>query len=306
MKWIKEQTKINENIKLLKLRDLLYNKAKLLNIIAIFFSTIPMIYTIIINNLEVIKIKNRSLGNDELGVIISILVATIVYMISYKINKYKLDSNILRQLYDCKVFKIRGNKFIIPTCLRKELEDISVNETDKEKYGKWYGEEFIGKKEYDILICQVDNLLYTTYLYQKLKKILDKVIGSILVLMISSIVYSCFKGHIIEVFFQWTVPFSTIMVMLVTVWSKLSRNIDDYNEIIEIIKSDIEGNKIDERYIEALQDKILINRLNDVLIPNKLRSFYLTEGNDYKAKLNEFKQWLIKYNKENIEKLELK
>lgn len=49
---IQNRTKEDENIKLLKLRDILYDKAKLLNNIVIILSILPIIYTIIVNNLD--------------------------------------------------------------------------------------------------------------------------------------------------------------------------------------------------------------------------------------------------------------
>lgn len=288
--YIQDKTEELENIKLLKLRDILYDKAKLLNYIAIFTSMIPIVYTIIVNNFKFEIFNTRTLlGVDELGIIVSLLVSSIISILSSKINNYKLESNILRQAYDCRIFEIRGNKFIIPEETKKTLEDITIDGKDRIRYEKWYGEDFTNNKYYDILICQVDNLLYTMYVYSKLKKTMDKIILCIISFILVLISYSIFNGLIIQTFFKVIVPFSPVFAIIFTTWEKLRNNIDDYKNKMKIIKEDVEADMIDIIYLEAIQDKILINRLNDVLIPKVLREHYLKPGNEYKIELHNFK-----------------
>lgn len=287
---IQERTEEIESIKLLKLRDSLYDKAKLLNNLVVVTSIIPIVYTIIVNNLEFDFFNTRTLlGVDELGVIISLIVSSIISILSSKINDYKLESNILRQAYDCKVFEIRGNKFIIPKETKEILNGINIDEKDKIRYAKWYDEEFTNNKYYDILICQVDNLLYTMYVYSKLKKTIDKAILMIVVFILLLISYSIFNGLIIQALFKVIVPISPIFAIVFTTWEKLKNNIDDYKSKMEMIREDVLKDRIDIIYLEAIQDKILINRLNDVLIPKALREHYLKPGNEYKIELQKFK-----------------
>lgn len=256
-------------------------------------SLIPILYTIVVNNykLEIFN-KTMALGVDELGVIISLIISSIISRLTSRINYYKMESNVLRQAYDCKIFEIRGNKFIIPESTKKTLENIIIDEKDKKRYGCWYGNEFTVNKYYNILICQVDNLLYTMYLYSRLKKTVDIVMKLLIGFIVILISYSIIENTIIQVLFKIVIPFLPIISIVFSTWEKLKNNIYDYENKLEIIREDIELNNIDFIYLEAIQDKILINRLNDILVPKYLREFYLKEDNEYKKALKKFKKEL--------------
>lgn len=292
---IQSRTRNLENIKLLKLRDILYDKAKFINNIVIILSLIPILYTILVNimDFEIFDSK-KLLGLDELGVIIALLMGTFIYLLSSKIAHYKFESNILRQNYDCRVFQIRGNKFIIPDKTKSTLEKIKIDEKDRKRYQDWYGDRFINNKDYDVLICQVDNLLYTMYLYSRFKKTMKTIIFLLGVVILAAIGYGLYQGKTVEIFFKFIVPLSPILAILYTTWEKLKNNIYDYKDKIEEIKKDIEKGKIDALYLEAIQDKILINRLNDILAPKILRERYLKEGNEYKEELEVFNEYAHK------------
>jgi hypothetical protein len=289
------------NIKLLKLRDILYDKAKKLNKIVILLSIIPIIYTIIVNNFNIIIFNSEKvLGIDEFGVIIALIVSSIITILSSKINNYKLDSNILRQAYDCRVFKIRGNKFIIPEKTKIVLENTVIDKNDKKRYENWYDGEMTNNWCCDVLICQIDNLLYTMYLYSRLKKIMDIIIWGLIISILALISYGLFEGIIIKILFKFIVPIFPMLTIVFTTWTKLKNNIYDYENKMETIKEDARKNEIDNIYLESIQDKILINRLNDVLVPKVLREFYLKPGNEYKLELKKFNDYIIELKIKNV------
>lgn len=301
--WYREEIKMNfivrntrniDNIKILKLRDRLYTKAKRVNNLIFIIGIIPIIYTLIINfmPIEFEILEEMSIDLNEIGLIISIFISSIIYVMSEIIGRYKLESNILRQAYDCKVFNIRGNKFILSEKTYIALNKIEVSKKDIDYYEYWYGNEFGESDILNILICQVDNLLYTVYSYRRLKKTLSCIIFIIISILIFIIIQGTYTGELTSIFLKLIIPCTPIFSVVISKWSKLEKNVVECRKIIDEIKRDIERGLVDTLYLEAIQDKILINRLNDILIPKILREYYLKENNEYKVILKEFKVWI--------------
>lgn len=176
------------------------------------------------------------------------------------------------------------------------LDNISLDKKDKARYEDWYHGDFSSGWFHNVLICQVDNLLYTMYLYSRLKKTMDRIIWILGLSIMTAITYGLYQGLVIEVFFKLVVPLSPIIAIVFTTWSKLKDNIYDYDSKLKTIKDDVEKGIVDNIYLEAIQDKILINRLNDVLVPKLLREHYLKPGNEYKIELKEFNDFIIERN----------
>lgn len=160
-----------ENINLLRARDATYHIARKINSVVIGLAVIPVIYSVL-SNITGFKLSkylgiDRYLSERLLSFLISVFIYSLTQILTYYVKKYKEVSNNLRELYDCKVFKLPVNK-----SLMKYNEDKKLQYCHKQKmfelYPIWYGETFCDLDELNVLTCQADNIIYTNILYKRL------------------------------------------------------------------------------------------------------------------------------------------
>ena len=87
-------------------------------------------------------------------------------------TKYLIISNTFREFYDCQVLEIEENSLLVDHSIIRQYIHFSKKKQDKPKYKVWYEEIFSDDDANNTLCCQMDNVIYTYYVYKSYKKLL--------------------------------------------------------------------------------------------------------------------------------------
>ncbi|MGG3470367.1 S-4TM family putative pore-forming effector [Neobacillus pocheonensis] len=292
---ILRQTRNRENIKLLMARDFSYHQARKLNWVTIFLAVIPIIYSII-SKLTGFKLSeythlDKFINEKMIGVILSIIVYLMTLAISEKIKRLKEFSNRLREQYDCNVFNLPLNKYMMKIPSHQEIDKYSEKQKELELYSVWYGEKFTSNHLLNIVVCQADNISYAAFLYKKLNNLLF-IFSSILIMMLIVIVFTL--NNFEKVFFNVLVPSFTIFTIIFKVTYKSTTIQKEYQHLLNLIKEDAFAENIDLMNLRMLQDKIFQTRSNDIITPKMIREKLLGENNEYKTFFYSFRENIYK------------
>lgn len=314
-----------ENIDLLKARDYYFDTAKRIERFKKFFVNLPA--AILIGSYVVLGVlfflkfrfslaaydKIDGFVNDYLEYIIGFVTITVFFIslvMDKVISERKEISNMLREEYDVRVFGLKKNMFAynskekdIDKYLRK-----AKYVKDYYKYEVWYGEVFCDDRNKNILCCQMDNIIYTYYVYGDMYKVFVKKFIACVLLMAAVIVISLNLVNPFLVFFAF-------VEVLETVWDEIStcKEMKEKNEILINIVGDESKKDIIERdfpfYLRSLQDSVINNRNNALSAPKKIRKDYLKEGNIFYQRLDDIKKIYLDENSvtmpENADDLEI-
>lgn len=295
-----------ENIDLLKARDYYFDTAKRIERFKKFFVNLPA--AILIGSYVVLGVlfflkfrfslaaydKIDGFVNDYLEYIIGFVTITVFFIslvMDKVISERKEISNMLREEYDVRVFGLKKNMFAynskekdIDKYLRK-----AKYVKDYYKYEVWYGEVFCDDRNKNTLCCQMDNIIYTYYVYGDMYKVFVKKFIACVLLMAAVIVISLNLVNPFLVFFAF-------VEVLETVWDEIStcKEMKEKNEILINIVGDESKKDIIERdfpfYLRSLQDSVINNRNNALSAPKKIRKEYLKEGNIFYQRLDDIKK----------------
>lgn len=177
-----------DNIEFLKARDYYFNKAKKYNKWKNAITQLPaymlvLSYMVLLASYVIQKYFNVKIFDDVnrfcenpleyvIG-IVTIVSFVVALCLNRVVSKNKDISNMLREEYDLRVFKMKRNIFAYGDVKEKKDEYLKEAKYVKDyyKYEVWYGEIFSDEREKNVLCCQMDNIIYTYYLYGDMKKI---------------------------------------------------------------------------------------------------------------------------------------
>lgn len=94
--------------------------------------------------------------------------------IENQLNRYREVSNLFREQYDVDVLGFPCNPFIhdeFSEEQQKMYEEGARKYRDYQKYEAWYEEVFPDNHYANVICCQMDNVLYTLYVYQEVIKL---------------------------------------------------------------------------------------------------------------------------------------
>lgn len=280
MNAILKNTHKKENINLLKARDYYFDIARKYNVLKIGIVCLPSIMLIITYIPYIAKISWIENGRDYIIGLISIIVFIFVqFKIKNVIDKNLYISNAFREKYDCNVFEIAENPFEYTLDNYSQYMEKAKKVRDYDLYEVWYGEIFCDKKGRNIICCQMDNIIYTYFIYRAYRKF------SILIPVLLFILTSLFF-----MFYGKNVGF-LVFISIFNILQMYIESIDDTSKLIknnlEIMGSaEEESSQIikaldneDTAIIRMLQDRILNNRNQNLYVINILKRAVFTEGN---------------------------
>lgn len=280
---ILKQTHKKSNIDLLKIRDKHFNVARRLNRVVTACAFLPVIVAtisyIFMNIAWVDDYRDLYIG------VLTFLMFVIVHFILKRIISHHLDiSNAYREEYDCRVFNIKENRFahkIDNPSYENEADKIITSREDMNKYEVWYHEMQVDSKNRNILISQLDNIIYTFYIYKSYKWLLT-IVRIILIALFLAVSLIFASG-------DWKV----IVLTLVASFTVLQLLIEDYSNTNEMIKRNkslmeylldkdgeirqsIDDETQGKELIRSIQDQIIDNRRQSIFVPSFIRKIYLT------------------------------
>lgn len=283
------ETHKKKNINLLRVRDYYFDKARKLNTYRIICVAFPIVllvasYLPFVNCYDIFdKYRDYYIG------ILSIFLFFAARKINAEIQKSLIISNVFREEYDINVFNIDRNKYAYDTDIIAQYIDVSNNCTnDSKKYEHWYEEIFTEENKNNVLCCQMDNIIYTYYVYRDTKKIYT------IFLMISVL------GVALLWFFVAIPSFIFLSIIsLFSLFQMFIEYIDVCNELIENNEKIRQKVLFDEEVItdidlRCIQDSIINNRNRSLFIPKYIRNKYLRDGNPYYEDLNDVRTKMFK------------
>ena len=284
-----KNTHRKENIDLLKARDYYFDKARVWNNWSRFFVLLPPIilaltYLPFLSSIKIIDDKRDIL----IGVISIVSFLIIHFVCKERKEKYFEISNAIREVYDCNTFKLPRNPFAYGNKNLSEYIDKCKYVNDYYKYEIWYKEIFCDSHPRNVLIAQMDNMVYTYEVYKNFKLFIA---GNFIIAMLLSIVSLYFGIYV----------FVLVLISMFNVVQDCMERLSNTNDLIKrnyglmnIVKT--ENKHITERLdrgdmsiLRMLQDVVISNRNQSLFIPKYIRKRYLREDSIFYKTLNEFK-----------------
>ena len=282
------ETHKKQNIDLLRVRDLFFDKARKLYKFRTFSMVLPVILLVASYLPFISRITVLDMYRDYYIGVISIVLFFVTDLIDDKMQEYLEISNTFREQYDVNVFGIEQNKYIYDNALIAQylpLADTSVH--DSKKYEYWYEEIFCEEPLGNILCCQMDNIIYTYYVYRSTKKLYTAAVAAVAVLMVVLWIVVGTPSFLILSILS---AFSVVQMFLeyIDVCSELIDNNQKLRE--KLLHGDEKVSEIDVR---CIQDCIVTNRNRSLFIPKYIRDKFLKDGNPYYMDLNEVRKKLL-------------
>lgn len=288
MKNILKNTHRKENIDLLRVRDYYFDKARVLNRLKkllVYFPAILMVVSYF-SWLPYYDWVNEN--RDNIINAITILSFVVIhFFLDRFIGNYLNISNAYREKYDIKVFGIEENPFAYAMNGDEDYTEKARLYPNIAKYEVWYGEIFDDDNNRNIICSQLDNIIYTYYVYKHYRKFNAMTFG----LMIGSMmVFSCANG--------------ALVLGLMSVFNIAQKFIEERTNINELIKSNYGIMELVKRdrariiteldsgnisILRTLQDMIINNRNKSIFITKFVRNLYLKDSSVYYKKLDEYK-----------------
>lgn len=300
-----------ENIEFLKARDYYFNKAKKYNKWKNAITQLPaymlvLSYMVLLASYVIQKYFNVKIFDDVnrfcekpleyvIG-IVTIVSFVVALCLNRVVSKNKDISNMLREEYDLRVFKMKRNIFAYGDVKEKKDEYLKEAKYVKDyyKYEVWYGEIFSDEREKNVLCCQMDNIIYTYYLYGDMKKIyFAKLFLCAAVMFLAVLASGVFK--LVHPFLVGVAFFDLIKTIIeeISVCSEMkSKNM----ELKKVVEDDGFYKKMHvdiELTLRCLQDCVMYNRDNSLFAPKIIRDKYLKEGNEYYKELDNIKKRIL-------------
>lgn len=288
MKSILKNTHRKENIDLLRVRDYYFDKARNLNKlkrILVYFPAILLVvsYFSLLPNYDWVD-DNR----DYVINTITILSFIVIHFVLDKFIGNHLEiSNAYREKYDVNVLGIEENPFAYS--VEGDYNDKARFYPNIPKYELWYGEIFDDNNNRNIILAQLDNIIYTYYVYRFYRNYntanFALIIGFMTAFSIAFANASLVLG-LMSVF--------NIAQMYIEERANINELIESNYYIMEFVKQNRERiiNELDngnESILRMLQDTIINNRNNSIFISKFARNLYLKDSSVYYKVLDEYR-----------------
>ena len=278
-----KQTHKKSNIDLLKIRDKHFDVARRLNRLVTICAFLPVLVatiSYIFMNIDWVD-DYRDL---YIGILTFVMFIIVHFVLKRIIDNHLTISNAYREEYDCRVFDIKANPFahkIDNHNYSKEADKIIVSRKDMDKFEVWYHEVHCSSNNSNILISQLDNIIYTYYIYKSYRWLLTFVrIVFIVLSLVLSLVFA--KGDWKVLILTLVASFTILQLLiedLANTNEMIARNkklmtflLDKDGEIRKIINDEIKGKAL----IRTIQDQIIDNRRQSLFVPSFIRKIYLT------------------------------
>lgn len=283
------ETHKKQNINLLRTRDYFFDKARKLHSLYIFCLTIPVLL-LLVSYMPFVSLYSfvDNCRDYYIGVI-SILIFFTARAVNNQIQTYLYISNTFREEYDVNVFHMKKNPYIYDDkTLEKYSEIAGKTIDDSKKYEYWYEEIFCSDNRKNTICCQMDNVIYTYYVYRDTKKYYS----------------SMFAAALLGIAVLWAIIGQPrfIVLSIITLFDILQLlvdSIDTCNELIEnnqMLREKVLTNdtmEYTDNDIRCIQDCVVNNRNRSLFIPKVIRNRYLADGNPYYTDLNAIRKKLM-------------
>lgn len=306
MNEILRKTHIKKNIDLLKARDVFFDNARRRNKWFKMTIIMPPLIASLTYLPFVIQIFPFVEGYRDF--IIGIFTVLFVIIGEYIQKKNSNDigiSNALREEYDLEVFGIDRNEFAFDESVLKNdtgqyLDKIVKaweSRPDLPKYEVWYQEVFGDDKRSNILCLQLDNIIYTYYIYTEYKNCLK--VNMIIGIILMSILF------LISVFVWGNA--SVFILIMFSLFGALQSQIADYKLINDLISANLYSyqyvldnskeikikladEKKGQEFLRSLQNVVIVNRERSLFVPKRIRDKFLINGNPFYQQLDNIKR----------------
>jgi hypothetical protein len=250
----------------------------------------------------VLNIMNRlnEFTSDNIEIISGTLTLAVYFIIGFlarKLSKNKEISCMLREVYDNRLFGIKGNPIAYDYSNVEEhirMYDTAPADYNNWKYEYWYDEVFCDDLESNIISMQMDNVIYTYRAFELYKKEYKKQLIRIIILTIAMMALS-----------WYLIGFTMALLMLFAMFDLISSK---YEEVI-VAEDMVQRNRRLKNYVEQelihsenrhdlilfIEDTIIENRKNGLFLPRKVRELFI----NYYDELDEIKHSLM--GKHNID-----
>ncbi len=289
MRKMLKDTHRNENIDLLRVRDYYFDKARGLNKLKSLLVYIPSVL-LVVSYFSWLPYFDWLDSNRDY-IINTITIATFI-LIHFVIDKFIGDylniSNSYREKYDFKVFGIEENPFAYAE--NEEYSDKARLYPKSPKYEVWYGEIFDSQNSRNVICAQLDNVIYTYYVYKHYRKIKILTFALIIGFMAAFSFVFANGAPVLGVMSVFNIAQTFIEDK-----SNIDKLIESNHAIMEYVKknsariiTELDGDNTS--ILRVLQDMIINNRNNSIFISKFARNLYLKDnGNVYLKRLDEYK-----------------
>ena len=271
-------------INLLKVRDYLFDKARRLHLAKLCLMVIPAIFAVS----AVIPVLNSDLYTMVVG-LISICCYFLVVRIQMAIDAWLGASNSFREEYDVRVFEMEPNVFFHDKTNLDEYNHCSRYMPHVSKYEMWYGEVACENHFANVICAQLDNIIYTYFIYRKTKQVWTILLTVLSCLLGAIIVFLILRGQLSNALLFVIAAFGAFQVLL-DERSTMSSLIDDNKKIMDQADEFPAEKANNELFVRTLQDAAIENRRRSLFVPLKIRDEYLKDDSEYYKRLDNFRE----------------
>lgn len=296
-----KNTHRKENIDLLRVRDYYFDKARDLNKLKTLLVYFPAILLVVSYFSGLPYYDWIDENRDYIINTITILTFIVIhFVIDRFIGNYLDISNAYREKYDVNVFGLDENPFAYAMNGTEDYTDKARLYPNVSKFETWYGEIFDDDNSRNVICAQLDNIIYTYYVYKHYRKYKAITFGLMIGFMaVFSFVFA--NGALV----LGLMSVFNIAQMFIEEKTDVDELIETNYGIMELVKRDSariieELDNGNTSILRTLQDTIITNRNNSIFISKFARNLYLKDNNIYLKKLDEYKAVFFDEDRTNI------
>ncbi len=291
------RTHDRKNVLLLHLRNHHFDIARHWHEVQNICAVLPIILIVIMYAtyyyLDIREIDVADLRSVSVGV--TMMFTGLVALISLKINKEKGLSDRYRELYDCNVFGLNKDIFMV------DLSDVDVDRDELERrcfdrglgrpssqFSAWYNEVFSDSRAANIIGCEVQNISFSRDLYFYVERLYTKIFAvSIVIILIVCTIFAFAEG-IFSV-----IPIIGAVAPKMYLLYKTIRKSHDIWTSHQKVMDDLVNNK--DTFINAtdpelrmMQNHMFRARADDIFIPRRIYHNHVKTMHDHSKFWYEF------------------
>ncbi len=289
MNSILRKTHAKDNVDIIRAREHYFNFAKRVSLIkTIIVFCLPLIVALL--NLPLIR-NNTPWSDTTKDVtigIITIFTIGVTCFLDYLIDKNTSISNAIREYYDWSVLGFKGNCFAYDfSQIERNFNKLKQSKC-RQKHEVWYSEIFSNKKYNDIICCQLDNLLYSSYCYKSTEIFYLSVFIVCCVIFLFIAGFIIYKNGLISALLFFFTSIECFEVLLEKI-SKLKEGLKKC-ETVFVRADQLQSDEIDETTILSFQYAVIENRSLNIFIPKFIRNLFLDEYEKYYPELEKYRR----------------
>ena len=231
----------------------------------------------------------------SVSVAISMFFTFLTALISIKVGKEKQLSDRYRELFDCRVFELEQDRFMV------DLKDVDVGKDELErrcfdlrlprpaaKYSVWCEEVFSDNRASNVISCEVQNIAFSRDVYQFMERTYRKTfVASIAVTIAICIIFAA-----IEDIFA-TVPIVAAVApklfLLFKTIQKSHKIWTNHQQVMDILVEEKERFiNADDSQLRMIQNHMFRGRADDIFIPRRIYLAYVRTMHDHSGYWYEF------------------